>query len=82
MHEGKCVLESTCLGTSLHLVHAKMVKTCQKKVNKKNIFFYIQEGTITHLLMKKKIPLLLEICMFLRELGNETYIFTILHFQI
>ena len=28
-----------------HLVHARMIKTCPKKVNKKkNIFLYIQQG--------------------------------------
>ena len=40
-HEWKCVIESTCLVTSLHLVQARMVKTCPKKVNKKNICLYI-----------------------------------------
>ena len=34
-HEWKCVIESTCLVISLHLVQARMVKTCPKKVNKK-----------------------------------------------
>ena len=36
-----------------HLVHAKMVKTCPKKVDK-NFFLYIQQGPITHLLIRKK----------------------------
>ena len=36
-NEGKCVLESTCLVTSLHFVHVKMVKTCPKKVYKEKI---------------------------------------------
>ena len=38
-HEWKCVIESTCLVTSLHLVQARMVKTCPKKVNKKKYIF-------------------------------------------
>ena len=37
-YEWKCVIESTCFVTSLHLVQARVVKTCPKKVKKK-IFF-------------------------------------------
>ena len=52
MHEWKYVLESTCLVTSLHLVQARMVKTCPKKVNKKKYFFCtLNKGQLPTLLM-------------------------------
>ena len=38
-------------GDKLHMVQARMVKTCPKKVNKKKYFLYITQGSITHLLM-------------------------------
>ena len=31
-HEWKCVIASTCLVTSLHLVQARMVETCPRKI--------------------------------------------------
>ena len=37
--EWKCVIESTCLLTSQHLVLARMVKTCPKKGQQEKIFF-------------------------------------------
>ena len=39
------MIENTCLVTSLHLVQARMVKTCPKKVNKSKVFFlYIKQN--------------------------------------
>ena len=52
MYEWKCVIKSTCLVASLHLVQARMVKTYRKKgQQEKNIFLYIKQGSITHSLM-------------------------------
>ena len=48
-YEWKCVIESTCLVTSLHLVQARMVKICPKKVNKKK---YI----LVHKTIKGQLP--------------------------
>ena len=49
-HEWNCVIESTCLVTSLPLVQARMVKTCPKKVNK-NFFCTLNNGQLPTLLM-------------------------------
>ena len=57
-------------GDNLQSVHAKMAKTCQKRPTRKNIFLYIQQVPIAHLLMKRNFQ---KFASFLRELGNETY---------
>ena len=36
-HEWKCVIESTCLEPSLHLVQDRMVKTCTKRSTRKDV---------------------------------------------
>ena len=47
-------IESTCLLTSLHLVLAKWLQhATQKRSTRKNIFLYIKQESITHLLMSK-----------------------------
>ena len=69
----KCVIESTCL-VSLHLVQARMLKTCPKKVNKKRKKFCTLNPSFN---VKKKLYFTfpLRICTFLWELGNEAYTF-------
>ena len=52
----KCVIESTCLVTSLDFVHARMVKTGPKIVNEKNIFLN-NKGQIPTLLHSLQICL-------------------------
>ena len=51
-YEWKCVMKSTCLVTSLHLVQARMFKTFPKKVIKKKYFFCtLNKGQLPTLLM-------------------------------
>ena len=50
-------------------------KHAQKRSTRKT-FLYNQQGPITHLLKRKfAFKILLQFCKFLRELGNEKYIF-------
>ena len=69
-------IESTCLVTNLHLVHAKMVKTSPKKGQKE---FFIHSTRVNYPSFNEKkvshLTILLKICKFLRELGNETFTF-------
>ena len=82
-HERKNVIE--CLVTSLHLVQARIVKTCPNKAIKKKYLFVnyarvnyppFQPEKVLHFTFP------LKICMFLRELGNETYTFYHLYTSI
>ena len=85
-HEWKCVIESTCLVTSLHLVQVRMVKTCPKKVNKKIFFCTLNKGQLPIFQCKKSLTFyipLTNLHVSKGIIGNETYTFYHLYtFQI
>ena len=63
-----------CLVTSLHLVHAKMVKTCPKKIQE--FFLYIQQEPVSHLLMKEKFHTIFFLNLQLVEIYTFYHLYT------
>ena len=82
------MLESTCLVTSLHLVHAKMVNDHSQKMSTRKIFLlYIQQGPIIYPSFKDEevshLIILLKVCTFLGELGLMKHtLLPFVHFSI
>ena len=68
------MIESTCLVTSLHLVQARMVKTCPKKVNKKK-YFFVHYPSFNVKVLHFTFPL--KICTFFKGMKHALLSYTL-----